>query len=87
MVQTFAEVIDKFDGPAEFARAVGMTPGAAKQAKRRNSLGAHWFPATAEAARKRGLKEINEKTLAQLAEGRRAEPTASASSASPPASQ
>lgn len=85
MVQTFAEVIDRFDGPAGFARAVGMSPGAAKQAKRRNSISAQWFAATVEAARKRGLKDvINEKTLNDLAQRRRS--TASASSTEPPAS-
>lgn len=72
MIETIRDVIAKFNGPAEFARAVGMTPGAAKQAKRRNSLGAQWFAATADAARQRGL-EIDERTLAQIAEGRRSQ--------------
>jgi hypothetical protein len=39
-MQSFSQIIDLFGGPADFARAVGMTPGAAKQAKRRDSINA-----------------------------------------------
>lgn len=71
MLQSFASVIDSFEGPASFARAVGMTPGAAKQARRRDSLAAEWFSATARAARQKGLPHITETALADLAEKRR----------------
>ena len=71
MLHSFKDVIDKFDGPAEFARAVGMTAGAAKQARRRNSISADWFAATARAAKERGLP-IDEAELSRIAEARRA---------------
>jgi hypothetical protein len=71
MIQSFAEVIDRFDGPAAFAREVGMTAGAAKQARRRNSISAEWFGAIEKAARRRGLQEISLRTLATLAEQKR----------------
>lgn len=67
MVHTFADVIDKFGGPAAFAREVGMTAGAAKQAKRRGSINAKWFRPTAQAAQKCGFEEITESKLAELA--------------------
>jgi hypothetical protein len=73
MHTSFAEVIDRFGGPAAFAREVGMTPGAAKQAKRRNSIAPHWYVATAEAARRLGIAEVNEIALAQIALRREAE--------------
>lgn len=71
MVSSFTDVIDVFDGPAAFARAVGMSAGAAKQARRRDSLAAEWFSATARAAHDRGLSEITEKRLAEIAEAKR----------------
>lgn len=71
MVNTFSDVIERFDGPAAFAREVGMSAGAAKQAKRRDSIAAEWFAATARAAQRRGLKEITIKRLAEIAEAKR----------------
>lgn len=71
MVNSFADVIERFNGPAAFAREVGMTPGAAKQAKRRDSLSAEWFAATASAAQRKGLSEITLDRLAELAQRRR----------------
>lgn len=71
MISSFSDVIESFDGPAAFAREVGMTSGAAKQAKRRDSLAAEWFSATARAASRKGLHEITEKRLAEIAESKR----------------
>lgn len=71
MVQSFKDVITKFGGPAKFGRAVGMSPGAAKQAGRRDSLAAEWFSATARAAVDLGHGDITEKRLAEIAEQRR----------------
>lgn len=71
MIQSFAEVIDLFDGPAAFAREVGMTPGAAKQARRRDSISAEWFAAIDKAARRKGFQEVSLRTLALLAEQKR----------------
>lgn len=73
MIHSFAAVIEKFDGPAAFAREIGMSAGAAKQAKRRNSISAEWFDAIDKAARRKGLQEISLRTLAALAEQRRLE--------------
>jgi hypothetical protein len=67
MPQSFVEIIDRFGGPAAFAREVGMSSGAAKQARRRRSLSAKWFDATVAAARVRGFKDITPATLAKLA--------------------
>lgn len=69
MVETVGQLIDLFGGPAAYAREVGMTPGAAKQAKRRNSLNARWFTPTVQAA-ERLQKPITLETLADIA-GRR----------------
>lgn len=71
MVTSFAEVIDRLGGPAVYARKVGMERGTAKQARRRNSISADWFSATARAAEQDGHEDINEATLAELAERRR----------------
>jgi len=49
-----------------------MTPGAAKQAKRRNSISAEWFTATAQAAKLARISSVDERTLAALADARRA---------------
>ena len=76
MVQSFKDIIEKFGGPSMFGRAVGMTPGAAKQAGRRDSIAAEWFSATARAAHERGFGEITEARLAELAEQRRTAPKA-----------
>lgn len=69
MVYSFAEVIDVFGGPTAFARAVGMSPGAAKQARRRNRIGADWFAATAMAAKEARLP-IDERVLCKIAAAR-----------------
>jgi hypothetical protein len=71
MVQTFQDVIDKLGGVASFADAVGMKQNTAKVARRRNSIGAHWFPVVARVARERGVPEIDEAALSQLARERR----------------
>ena len=67
MHRTFADVIDAFGGPAAFAREVGMSPGAAKQARRRSSIGARWFAPTVAAARRLKMEGITEVSLAALA--------------------
>lgn len=72
MLQTFADVIDRFGGPAAFARETSLSAGAAKQAKRRNSLSAAHFGAVAEAARRKGIPGIDEAALAAMAANRRA---------------
>jgi hypothetical protein len=70
-MQSFAQIIDLFGGPADFARAVGMTAGAAKQAKRRDSLSGEWFAATARAAAANDIS-VTVEVLADLAERKRA---------------
>lgn len=70
MSRSFSDVIDLFGGPAAFAREVGMTPGAAKKAKRRNSIAPHWYVPTSEAARRLGIAGVNEIALAQIASQR-----------------
>jgi hypothetical protein len=67
MPNSFADVIDAFGGPAAFAREVGMTPGAAKQARRRSSISARWFGPTVDAAKRLGKPGISYSTLAALA--------------------
>lgn len=79
-MQSFADIIDLFDGPAAFGREIGMDPNTAKQARRRNSLSPRWFAATARAARRRAeagdgkFNSIDERLLAELAENRRTRP-------------
>jgi hypothetical protein len=67
MLHSFSEVIDIFGGPAAYAREVGMSPGAAKQAKRRNSVAPRWWSATEAAAQKRQLP-LTVATLAEMAQ-------------------
>ena len=64
-MDTFAQVIDAFGGPADFAREVGMPYQTAKRSRLRNTLAVRWFSPTATAARARGLK-IDEATLCRL---------------------
>jgi hypothetical protein len=71
-MHSFAEVIDLFGGPAAFAREVGMSAGAAKQAKRRGSLGSRWFAATVQAAERKGFADITHERLSELAAHREA---------------
>lgn len=71
MVNTFAELIEQFGGPAKFGRAVGMTPGAAKQAKRRDRLSVEYFPAVAKAAQDRAIPGVTVKRLVEMAAERR----------------
>jgi hypothetical protein len=70
MVNSFSELIDRFGGPAAFGRAIGMTPNAAKQAKRRDSLAAERFGATIRAAEANGFHDITAERLVELAEQR-----------------
>ena len=70
MINTFAELIDRFGGPAKFGRAVGMSPGAAKQAKRRNRVAVTYFPAVAQAAQDRDIQGVTVKKLVEMATGR-----------------
>jgi hypothetical protein len=70
MLHSFAQVIERFGGVPAFAREVGMTTGAVKQAKRRNSLAPRWYVPTADAARRLGIAEVNEIALANIALGR-----------------
>lgn len=69
-MESFSQIIDLFGGPAEYARAVGMSPGAAKQARRRDSISAEWFASTARAAAANDLP-VTVDVLAGLAERRR----------------
>lgn len=71
MINSFAELIEKFGGPAKFGRAVGMTPGAAKQAKRRDSVAVEYFPAVAKAAQDREIQGVTVKKLVELAATRK----------------
>lgn len=64
---SISEIIEHFGGPAAFARQVGMTVGAAKQAKRRNSLHPRYFMPVVRAAQSRGFA-LSEKTLVEIAE-------------------
>jgi hypothetical protein len=71
MICSVEDMIEQFGGPAAFAREVGMSPGAAKQAKRRNSLGKKWIVPTARAAKRCGV-EVTESTLLRIADGAQA---------------
>jgi hypothetical protein len=69
MVSDFAEVIDRLGGIREFGEGVGMSYGAAKKARRRNSLSPKYFAAAAALAEAKGLP-ITAETLAEIAAGR-----------------
>lgn len=71
MVNSFAELIEQFGGPAKFGRAVGMTPGAAKQAKRRDRLAVVYFQAAAKAAQDRDIPGVTVRKLVELAADRK----------------
>ncbi len=59
------------DPPAAHERGERRA-GAAKQARRRDSLAAEWFAATARAAQEKGLDCITTDVLSEIAEKRRA---------------
>ena len=68
---SFVPIIERFGSVPDFARAIGMTVGAAKQARRRDSIPAEWFSAVSRAAVALGLDGINEAILSEIAEQRR----------------
>ena len=70
-MNSILDIIARFGGATQFAREVGMSVGAAKQARRRDSIPAEWFSAIARAAEVRGFHDVTEATLAQIAERRR----------------
>lgn len=56
MPESFRELIDGFGGIGEFASAIGVTYGAAKQMRRRNSVGPEYWPSVIAASRTRGIE-------------------------------
>lgn len=70
-MSSFIPIIERFGKTPDFARAVGMSVGAAKQARRRDSIPAEWFSAVARAAASQGLDGIDEALLSEIAEQRR----------------
>lgn len=71
MISSFSEIISALGGPAAFGRAVQMTPGAAKQSQRRDSIAPEWWGATIRAAQEAGLEGVTERRLIELAEQKR----------------
>lgn len=59
-----ADILKRFAGPADFARSVGMTAGAAKQAIRRGSIAPEYWQAVA-ATGKADLEELAEAAAAR----------------------
>lgn len=71
MVNSFAELIDTFGGPAKFGRAIGVAPNTAKKMRSRNSLNVTRFPAVVQAAQDRGIPGVTMKRLVELATERK----------------
>lgn len=65
-MSTHSDIIARFTGPAEFARASGMTLGAAKQARRRGSIPPEYWSAV-EASGKATLRELAEAAASKRA--------------------
>lgn len=75
MVQSFRALIDRF-GIGEFASAIGVTYGAAKQMRRRDSVGPEYWPSIIEASRARGWDDVSADVLLGYVQTNR-EPTPS----------
>lgn len=70
-MSSFRPIIDRFGNVPTFAREIGMTVGAAKQARKRDSISSEWFSAVVRAAARHGFSDITEARLAIIAEQRR----------------
>lgn len=69
MISDFAQLIDRLGGIREFGEAVGMSYGAAKKARRRNSLSPRYFGPTIELAKAKG-EPVTLQSLHDLAVGK-----------------
>lgn len=65
MSESFRDLIDRF-GIGEFAAAIGVTYGAAKQMRRRDSVGPEYWPSIIDASRARGWDDVSADTLLSL---------------------
>lgn len=65
-METFADIVDAFGGPTDYAAATGRKRSWAKKVRERDSLNAAHFAVTAEAAKVKGLP-ITVETLARIA--------------------
>lgn len=59
---SFSTLIDRF-GIADFAREVGVSYGAAKQMRRRNSIAPEYWPQVIAASRQRGWTDVSADAL------------------------
>lgn len=66
MDRSFSALIDRF-GIGAFAAAIGVSYGAAKQMKRRNSVAPEYWAAVISASSARGWGEISAEWLMQAA--------------------
>lgn len=64
-MQTVADLVDRFGGPAEFARAIGKRPSTASEMKRRRSVPISHWPALIVAAQEKGIA-LDEATLVRI---------------------
>lgn len=69
-MDTFAQIIDSFDGPGAFAKAIGIPGSHARAMKTRNSIPDVYWMRTVEAAKARDIEGVTLECLAKIAESR-----------------
>lgn len=75
-MDSFASIITAFGGPADFARAIGITANHAGVMKSRDYIGSEYWGRTVRAAKRQGVEGVSLETLARIDEARaKARPT------------
>jgi hypothetical protein len=72
-MHSFSDIIAAFGGVVPFRDALGLPDVNARQMKQRDSIPAHYWPRTVEAAHERGVEGVTLEVLANLAEAKFAE--------------
>lgn len=70
-MNSFADIIDAFGGPARFGEAVAVSASHAGVMKWRNAIPAEYWPAVVAAAAARQIVGVSYEVLAEIAASRR----------------
>jgi hypothetical protein len=73
VMQSIAEIIDAFGGPAAFARVISRGASTASEMKRHGATHARYWEEVVEAARARGIAGVTLECLARLHARKRAD--------------
>lgn len=71
-MDSFADIISAFGGPAAFAKAIGIEPSHAGSMKTRGSIPCEYWSDVVRAGRQLGIAGVSLERLAEIAAHRRA---------------